>query len=214
MAKLIYAVMALALGALVAGFFVDSSNTPLIASIVLSAGVMLLILFGWSRRIRKGLDFEDKEEDAVAFAEIEPHGVSEAEDDADEEDADDVFRPVRERVRTKAAAADQTSVLAPEPRPAARTRKPAAKKSAAKRPPAKKPTAKKPAARKPAAKKPAAKRKPAKSTESSGARVLVIPGRSRYHRAGCRFAKGDDLREVSEATARRRGYEPCNVCGG
>ena len=43
-------------------------------------------------------------------------------------------------------------------------------------------------------------------------KVWVIPGRSRYHTQDCRFAKGDDLREVTEATAQRRGYVACNVC--
>jgi hypothetical protein len=43
-------------------------------------------------------------------------------------------------------------------------------------------------------------------------KVWVIPGRSRYHTQDCRFAKGDTLREVTEATAQRRGYVACNVC--
>jgi hypothetical protein len=43
-------------------------------------------------------------------------------------------------------------------------------------------------------------------------KVLVIPGRSKYHRDGCRFAKGDDLREVSKSLAQDRGYEPCGTC--
>jgi hypothetical protein len=43
-------------------------------------------------------------------------------------------------------------------------------------------------------------------------KVWVIPGRSRYHTQDCRFAKGDTLREVTEATAQRRGYVACTVC--
>lgn len=47
---------------------------------------------------------------------------------------------------------------------------------------------------------------------NSKQKVLVIPGRSKYHRDGCRFAKGDDLREVSKSLAEDRGYEPCGTC--
>jgi hypothetical protein len=43
-------------------------------------------------------------------------------------------------------------------------------------------------------------------------RVVIVPGRGRYHRSSCRFAKRNDAREVTVATARRRGYEACSVC--
>src|SRR2546426_9553612 len=52
MARLTYAVVAGALAALVAGFFVKSTTLPLIASIGLSALATLLILVGWGRRLR------------------------------------------------------------------------------------------------------------------------------------------------------------------
>jgi hypothetical protein len=215
-AKVIYAVMALALGALVAGFFVDTSNVPLIGSIVLSGAVMLLILFGWSRRIRKGLDLMDGEQDEdVAMDEILPAEKDEpalvgvkpivsgvepkvepkrSRKDTDEPSDDAFKRPAAETGVMKAIAEESTTVL-PKTRPATRASAPVRKKAPAKVPAGK------------------AKAKPkAKAAPATGPRVLVIPGRSRFHHPGCRFAKGDDLREVSEAVARRRGYEPCNVC--
>jgi hypothetical protein len=237
-AKLIYAVTALALGALVSGFFVNSSSVPLIASIALSGVVMLLILFGWSRRIRRGIDLFDEDDEGVEMAELA------------EPDDDEAFKPsepvtVRETVSVGGRQrgpkrGDVTTVVdvdepdAPEltivepPAGLARDAKPAPKKPSAKKPAAKKPSAKrrapaarkkapakKPAARKPAARKATAARKPsaARVPSERPGRVLVIPGRSRYHLPGCRFARGDQVREVSETTAQRRGYEACNVCG-
>jgi hypothetical protein len=187
--------MALALGALVAGFFISTSTLPLIASIALSSGVMLLILFGWSRRIRKGLDLYDGTDDELAVDEVTFTEVDE-----------ETFRPPAESGRrtSSVATASRTAV-----RPGSAEETTIVKRKA----PGAKP---KPVAKKaPAKKRPAAKKKPAarKSGTTSTTRVLVIPGRSRYHRPGCRFAKGDELREVSEATAKRRGYESCNVCG-
>jgi hypothetical protein len=43
-------------------------------------------------------------------------------------------------------------------------------------------------------------------------RVMIVPGRGRYHRSSCRFARRSDAKEVTVATARRRGYDPCSVC--
>ena len=43
-------------------------------------------------------------------------------------------------------------------------------------------------------------------------RVVVLPGRKRYHSPGCRFARGKGAEEISESTARRRHFQPCSVC--
>lgn len=40
--------------------------------------------------------------------------------------------------------------------------------------------------------------------------VVVTPGGAKYHRPGCRHAKGGD--RVSVEDARKAGYEPCKVC--
>lgn len=45
-------------------------------------------------------------------------------------------------------------------------------------------------------------------------RVVVLPGRKRYHAPGCRFARGKGAEELSESTARRRHFQPCSVCLG
>lgn len=47
-----------------------------------------------------------------------------------------------------------------------------------------------------------------------GGRVVVLPGRTRYHIPGCRFAHGKGAEEITESTARRRRYQPCSVCLG
>lgn len=200
MARLIYAVTALAFAALVSGFFINSSSLPLIVSIALSAVVMVLILFGWSRKVRRNIDAlldPDQQEPAVDVVEVE------------EEELDDgVPRP------TKPTAAGKRTPRR-RPRELVETALLDTATIAITGPPTKKPAPKKPAAKKPAAKKPAAKKKPAvkkKPAAARGARVVVIPGGSRFHRKSCRFAKRDAAREVSEAIARKRGYEPCSTC--
>ncbi len=45
-------------------------------------------------------------------------------------------------------------------------------------------------------------------------RVVVLPGRTRYHAPGCRFARGKGAEEIAESTARRRNFQPCSVCLG
>ncbi len=99
-----------------------------------------------------------------------------------------------------------TAEMAPIPR------KPTPRKP----PPRKEPAAsRKAAGRKKPAPKPKSKPKAAprsKPTAPPGSkRVFVVPGASRYHRMGCRFA-GENAIDVSEATAIRRGYDPCGVC--
>ncbi len=106
-------------------------------------------------------------------------------DDGEEEDEDE---------------GEDTQILAPPPRRTA-----AASKKAA---PARTSTGRK-AATGTATRKSPAKAAPARSTK----KVIVVPGRDRYHTSGCRFVKGkDDTETVTLAAAKRGGYEPCSVC--
>ncbi|GAA3445797.1 hypothetical protein GCM10018955_52350 [Planomonospora venezuelensis] len=42
--------------------------------------------------------------------------------------------------------------------------------------------------------------------------VLVIPGRRRYHLAGCRQLAGRDHEELTQEEAREEGFTPCTTC--
>ncbi|MEV7007680.1 hypothetical protein [Streptosporangium sp. NPDC051022] len=42
--------------------------------------------------------------------------------------------------------------------------------------------------------------------------VLVIPGRKRYHVAGCRQLAGKDHEELTHEEAREEGFTPCSTC--
>ncbi len=42
--------------------------------------------------------------------------------------------------------------------------------------------------------------------------VVVVPGRPRYHLAGCRYLSGRASEECSPVDARERGFTPCGVC--
>jgi hypothetical protein len=289
-ARLIYAFLALSLGTLVAGFLIRDSSVPLFVSIGLSAVVLVLILVGTSRRLRRANDFEDEQTEladleiveiddeaatteavtrkprpsrrrgAAARGTVEPAAVDAGTVDEDtrsmetveailaaDEAADDVAdepaetevvvgrtrraagaRPSRRRavpepsgseaelepmLAIEEAEAEPTDVVAPEPAAAAERgtiempppRKPGRRRRV---PPARDTTTMPTERRMPAA--PAA---PAGlSPPGLSPKVWVIPGRSRYHTQDCRFAKGDELREVTEATAQRRGYVACNVC--
>ena len=89
--------------------------------------------------------------------------------------------------------------------------------------PARKKTAQKKTATKAAASKGSAKGTRSKAKTAGTAKtttkptkqppkVVVFDGRDKYHRPGCRFAKGRGGERVTKATARRWGYEPCSVC--
>jgi FtsZ-interacting cell division protein ZipA len=262
--------LVLAAGSLVAGFLVRTSSVPLLVSIGLSAVIAVLILAGWSKRLRASgafdgsgseeveLEVSDVEEGEPALAEgAEPAevGTSRASRRLDRKAAARTRARIDERAAERAGSrpgrpvrsrADQTIEIRPtderrakrapkkkkaptrkparvkDPIPAAETTAPRpkvaperSKPSAAKRAPRAKAPAAKPAparAAKPPKKAPLPKTAPKTSPAKKSGRVLVIPGRSRFHVRGCRFAKGADLREVTEAVARRRGYEPCNIC--
>jgi hypothetical protein len=178
-ARLTYAALALALGALISGFFVRTTAVPLFASIGLSALVLILILRGWARRIRQaplGEEIEEVEEledvDAGDFVIIEA-GEESGELPVVSARRAGIGSRRRERVVEGDKEPDRERV--PRPRPAGPPR-----------------------ARVPGA--------------GGSRRVVVLPGRSRYHMPGCRFAEGKGAEEIAESTARRRRYRPCSAC--
>jgi hypothetical protein len=172
-ARLTYAALALALGALVSGFFIRTTAVPLFASIGLSALVLILILRGWARRIRQSIETGEDLEEAELIEEIE------------EIEATDivVVEPGEESAEMPVLTRRRPAVLeererAPRSRPA--------------RPP----------------------RTRASGAAAGSRRVVVLPGRTRYHAPNCRFARGKGAEEISESTARRRHFQPCSVCLG
>lgn len=202
LARVTYALVGLALATLIGGFFTPDSNVLLFISIGLSVGAILLVLVGAARRAREApgvvLDeelFADVDADEEVDEALAAIGEEDEEDfeellDVDEEEDEDVF------------ADEDEEEEEPEPAPrrsAARTKT---------KPKAKPKTKPKPKATK---SKPKTKTK----TTSRAARVIVVPGRDRYHSSGCRFVKGksgDEIERITEATAKRRGFEPCSVC--
>lgn len=178
MARLTYAALALALGALVSGFFIRTTAVPLFASIGLSALVLLLILRGWARRLKETPDGDELEVDDIEEIEVIDAGDIVVVDP----DAVSVEHPAvvpRAARKTKSPETTRRETIKPRSRPrpvhTPRTRTPGG---------------------------------------ASSRRVVVLPGRSRYHIAGCRFAHGKGAEEISEATARRRHFQPCSVCLG
>jgi hypothetical protein len=64
---------------------------------------------------------------------------------------------------------------------------------------------------------PAPARKPARSTTrrpaaETGATVVVIPDRDKFHKETCRYAKNPAAMTMAKSAARRQGYKPCGVC--
>lgn len=190
MARIVIGILAADAVLLLSGFFVKSTSAPLIGSIVMSVAVTALIVVGLVRQFREQEGLASDEEPEIE--ELEDTDFAPADDDATITQTMP-RAPVRRRVRPRIIPVDEPETKAaarkqPKPKP---KQKPRAKPKAA---PAKKPPA------------PRAKAAP------RGGRVLVVPGASRYHRAGCRFVRGGNAREVSEATAISRGYERCGVC--
>ena len=200
MARVTYAALGLAFAALVSGFFIRDSSIPLIASIALSAVVSVLILVGWTRKMRReGLGLEPEE---VEVGEIEDIALVEFDEEGEVEKAEveEVATGKKRGRRLEKVLAGISRQPAPDVgvvEPPAETSRP----KAAPRPKAA--TRAKPTVRSKAA---------AGSRSRAKKKVFVIPGRERYHSAECRYAKGDDLREVSEDLARKRGYTPCGLC--
>lgn len=42
--------------------------------------------------------------------------------------------------------------------------------------------------------------------------VVAVPGRQRYHRPDCRYAKVKEAEAMSASAAKRRGYDACAIC--
>jgi hypothetical protein len=64
---------------------------------------------------------------------------------------------------------------------------------------------------------PAPARAPARSTTrraaaETGATVVVIPDRDKFHKETCRYAKNPAAMTMAKSAARRQGYKPCGVC--
>ena len=171
MARLIYALLALAFATLVAGFLVRSTALPLLASLGLSAVVAILILYGWSKKLRESGAFGDEELEVR-----EELALEELTDDPTDTAVTAVVRSTKRR-RSRKVAEETTEVVVEPPEPKARETRP-----------------------------------PRTKTKPKTPKVAVIPGRSRYHVPTCRFAKGDDVRLVSEQKALDAGYERCSVC--
>jgi hypothetical protein len=129
----------------------------------------------------------------------------------------------RSRAKSTAASARTTTARATKAAPA---KSPAVKAAPAKPAPAKAPARSaavkaapaKAAPAKAAPAKAAAKAAPAKATKAApakatGATVVVIPDRDKFHTDGCRFVRGvAGTVSVAKTTAKRQGYEPCGVC--
>jgi hypothetical protein len=199
LARLTYGIVVAALAALVSGFFVKTSTLPLIASIGLSALATAMILVGWGRRLRleqeRGGPLPERTRRRRG-AEPAPPPEPQVEDIETVPDDDDApYRPPRERApRRPRRTADAVVEL---PADAELTYE--------------LPAAEEPPPRTRARPEPARPR-PAPVQRRAQTRVVVIPGRGRYHTHSCRFARRDDAVEMTVATARRRGYEACSVC--
>jgi hypothetical protein len=62
-----------------------------------------------------------------------------------------------------------------------------------------------------AAKSPAKKAAKAAKSTATGS-VVVVPGRDKYHKDGCRYTKGQVTQTITRAAAKREGYNACGVC--
>lgn len=203
LARVTYGLVGLALVTLIIGFFTSESNVMLYISIGLSVAAIVLVLVGAARRAREapadelaaedyadlGDDDELPDDVLAAFEDEEDEDLAELPDDFDDFDEDEFFDLDEE---------DEDEDVAP-----VRSKS----KTKAKSKPKAKPKAKAKAKSKSKAK--------AKATSSSSGKVFAVEGRDRYHAADCRFVRDKDaseLEEITPATAKRRGYEPCSVC--
>lgn len=60
-----------------------------------------------------------------------------------------------------------------------------------------------------------ARKAPAKSTSRASAStqtVVVVPGRDKFHKETCRYAKGQVTQSMTKAEAKKQGYAACGVC--
>lgn len=183
------ALVALALGI----FVVNDSNALLYVAIATSVVALGVVIFGAARRAKEVGGVLEPEPELVASSltgdDLKPSRAAattallDVDEDEDEEDEDDD---------------EDTVAIRPARRPAAR-----------------KPAARKPAARKPAPRKPASRPTAAKaaSKPATSGNVVIVPGRDKFHKAGCRFVKdNDDAETITMAVAKRRGLNACGVC--
>lgn len=199
LARITYGVVAVAFATLIAGFFQRSSNALLYVSIVLSVLAIVLVLIGAARRAREVPVAEPagpsmaEEPASRTMEEPDAAGVLSSldlDEDDDEDELEEVAAPRARSTPTRRA-------------PASRSRTRAASRPAASRGTSRSTTSRSTTARSTAASR----------SSRSPAKVLVVPGRDRYHATGCRFIVDKaDVEEISSATAKRRGYQRCSVC--
>lgn len=60
--------------------------------------------------------------------------------------------------------------------------------------------------------RPAASRARAARPAAGEVTVVVVPGRDKYHKETCRYAKGAGAMTLTKNQARRDGYKRCGVC--
>lgn len=195
LARVTYGLVGLALATLIAGFFTSESNVLLYISIGLSLAAIILVLVGAARRAREvpaadlaAAAFGDEEELEYTYEEEEevPEDVLSAFDEFDEEDEElEEFEPdeeLEEELEEEFEPEEEEEYEEEEEEP-----EPAPRRRAA----------------------------ATKTKSRSRPKVLVLEGRDRFHDPDCRFVRdkdADELEEITKATAKRRGYEPCSVC--
>lgn len=191
LARVTYGLVGLALATLIAGFFTSESNVLLYISIGLSLAAIVLVLVGAARRAR---EVPAADLAAEAFGDEEEYEyVDEDEEEEIPEDVLSAFDEFDEEEEEFEEELEPDEELEEdeeefeeeeevEPEPAPRRRAAATK---------------------------------TKSKSRSRPKVLVLEGRDRFHSSDCRFVRDkddDELEEITKATAKRRGYEPCSVC--
>lgn len=124
--------------------------------------------------------------------------------------------PAAEAVAEPEADAEVTTLLETPPAKKAAAASRSARATTTAKTPAKAAPAKaapaKAAPAKAAPAKAAAKAAPAKAA-ASGAQVVVIPDRGKFHTGTCRFVKDvPGTLTIAKATAKRQGYTACGVC--
>jgi hypothetical protein len=182
LARITYGLVGLALATLIAGFFQKSSNALLYVSIVLSVLAIVLVVIGAARRAR---------EVPAAEVEFEPAFEEAGSTTLEDEIPADLLSPFDEEEEEEEE--EEELEIIPTRRTTTRT--------------STRTTTRKPAA---AAKSPA---KTKARADSAAGKVIVVPGRDRYHTPACRFIQGKTgTEEVTAATAKRRGYQPCSAC--
>ena len=50
------------------------------------------------------------------------------------------------------------------------------------------------------------------TVEAGKGDVIAVPGRQRYHRPDCRYAKVKGAEAMTPTAARQRGYDACTIC--